>query len=77
MIDHLSGNHREFFDPDSGIQPEVLAAAEEALGAVESLSRPVAGSDEDSGALVATVARQRHTALDIARNVHRATIYAG
>ena len=56
---------------------EIQRAAEEALGAVESLSRTVAGIDEDSGALVATVDRQRHTALDIARNVHRATIYAG
>ena len=52
-------------------------AAAEALGAVESLAGTVTGIDDDAGALVATVDRQRRTALDIARNVHRAVIDAG
>lgn len=53
---------------------EIHRAAEDALGAVTSVAETVAGMDDDAGALATAVDRQRHTALDIARNVHRATI---
>ena len=56
---------------------EIHRAAGEALGAVASLADTVTGIDDDAGALAATVERQRRTALDIARNVHRAANEAG
>ena len=51
---------------------EIHRAAEDALDAVTSLAGTVAVIDDNAGALAAAVDRQRHTALDIARNVHRA-----
>ena len=49
-------------------------AAEDAVGAVASIAEIVSDIDYSAAALAAAVDRQRHTALDIARNAHRATI---